>query len=118
MKRIKLTRSEQAIENAIGRGEFRPVPPQEFALIAEAIRRHRKDAVLNIRINSRVLAAIKTKAKKLKVPYQTLAAELLDRSTSESERIRKAWKEAREGKTVSLEALRKRLEGGQGRARP
>ena len=30
---------------------------------------------------------------------------------SAAKRIRKSWKEARDGKTVSLEALRKRLEG-------
>ena len=77
MKRTKLNREEKAIEAALLRGEYRPVRRAEFARIAEAISRRKKDAVLNIRVNSRDLAAIKQKAKNLGIPYQTLVSELL-----------------------------------------
>ena len=49
----------------------------EFDEIAQAIARRKKDAVLNIRVNSQDLATIKQKAKNLGVPYQTLVSELL-----------------------------------------
>lgn len=77
MKRFKLNRMEKAIEAAILRGEYRPVPKEEFDRIAAAIARRRKDAVLNIRINCQDLDSIKQKAKNLGVPYQTLISELL-----------------------------------------
>ncbi len=78
-KRIVLTRSEQAIERALSRGEYRPAPEAETRLIAEALARWRKDAVLNIRVNSQDLAGIKKKAKKAGIPYQTLISELIHR---------------------------------------
>lgn len=77
MRKIKLTRYEQEIEDAIGRGEFVPVSPEKFKEIAEAIARKRKDKVLNIRINSFDLANLKEKARKLGVKYQTFIAEVL-----------------------------------------
>lgn len=77
MKRAKLSRSEKSIESALLKGEYRPVPPEEFDAIARAVARRRKDAVLNIRVNSQDLASIKRKAKDLGVPYQTLVSELL-----------------------------------------
>lgn len=77
MKRIKLDREESAIESALLRGEYRPVAKTEFDSIAQAIARRKKDAVLNIRVNSTDLACIKQKAKKLGIPYQTLVSELL-----------------------------------------
>lgn len=77
MNKFKLSRAEKAIESAIMRGEYRPVPKAEFERIAQALARRKKDAVLNIRINSTDLANIKQKAKKLRVPYQTLVSELL-----------------------------------------
>jgi predicted DNA binding CopG/RHH family protein len=84
MNRFKLTKEEKAIEDALIRGEYRPVSREENERIRQAlartameIRRRQKDAVLNIRINSRDLDAIKQKARNLGVPYQTLVAELL-----------------------------------------
>ena len=65
------------IESALVRGEYVRVSPEEERLIAGAIAAHRKDAVLNIRINSRDLANLKEKAKKLHVPHQTFIAEIL-----------------------------------------
>jgi len=47
--------------------------------IAKAIEQRKKDAVLNIRINSKDLALIKNKAKKHGVKYQTFISEFLHR---------------------------------------
>ncbi len=77
MKKIKLSRSEKAIEAALVRGEYRPVKKAEFDRIAEAIARRKKDAVLNIRVNSQDLDRIKQKAKKMGIPYQTFVSELI-----------------------------------------
>jgi predicted DNA binding CopG/RHH family protein len=74
---IKLTKQEQAIENALIRGDYVPVSKKEFDEIAEAIARYKKDTVLNIRINSQDLQNIKRKAKKLGVKYQTFISEVL-----------------------------------------
>ena len=76
-KTIRLTRSEQAFERAAARGEFRPASQEEFNRIAEAIARRKKDAVLNIRVNSEDLEIIKQKAKKMGIPYQTFVSELI-----------------------------------------
>jgi hypothetical protein len=76
-RRIVLTRSEKAIERAIERGEYRPAPKEEFQRIAEAIARRKKDAVLNIRVNSQDLESIKQKAKRMGIPYQTFVSELI-----------------------------------------
>ena len=77
MKRFKLTREEKAIEAAIERGEYRPATPEEFDEIAQALERHKKDAVISIRLNSQDLAGIKKKATKIGIPYQTLISEII-----------------------------------------
>lgn len=77
MKKIKLSRSERAIEAALVRGEYRPVKRAEFDRIAEAIARRKKNAVLNIRVNSQDLDSIKQKAKQMGIPYQTFVSELI-----------------------------------------
>jgi len=77
MKKIKLSRSEKAIEAALLRGEYRPVKKADYDRIAEAIARRKKDAVLNIRVNSQDLDSIKQKAKQMGVPYQTFVSELI-----------------------------------------
>ena len=76
-KKILLTRSEQAIERAIARGEYRPASQEEFNRIAEELARRRKDAVLNIRVNSHDLESLKKKAKKMGIPYQSFVSELI-----------------------------------------
>lgn len=76
IKRMRLTPEEKAIE-AESLTVYRPVSPEKFKMITEALARRRKDAVLNIRINSYDLATIKQTAKKAGVPYQTLISELL-----------------------------------------
>ncbi len=77
MKKIKLSRSEKAIEAALLRGEYRPVKKSDYDRIAEAIARRKKDAVLNIRVNSQDLDGIKQKAKQMGIPYQTFVSELI-----------------------------------------
>ncbi|OGR68142.1 MAG: hypothetical protein A2081_02280 [Elusimicrobia bacterium GWC2_61_19] len=77
MKRFKLTKSEQAIENALLRGEYVPLSPKETRRVADAIAAHRKNAVISLRINSQDLTHLKEKAKKLGVPYQTFITEIL-----------------------------------------
>ena len=77
MRKIKLTRQEKAIEKASLAGEYVPVSKEKFDEIAEIIARHKKDTVLNIRINSYDLKEIKQKAKKLGIKYQTFISEIL-----------------------------------------
>ncbi|MFH1438282.1 MAG: antitoxin [Pseudomonadota bacterium] len=76
-KSISLSRSEKAIERAVLRGECRRASQEEFNRIAEAIARRKKDAVLNIRVNSQDLEDIKQKAKRMGIPYQTFVSELI-----------------------------------------
>lgn len=78
MKRnIKLTKQEKEIENALIAGELIDVDSHELEELTQAIARRKKDAVLNIRINSEDLKSIKQKAKKLGIKYQTLISEVL-----------------------------------------
>ena len=79
MRRIKLTRAEREIENALLKGEYVSVSKAEFDEVAQAIAHRRKDAVLNIRINSGDLRSLKQKAQRHGIKYQTFIAELLHR---------------------------------------
>ena len=80
MRRIKLTKYEKDIEDRLLRGEYVPVSKEKFEEIAAAVAAHRKDAVLNIRINSYDLKNLKEKARKLGVKYQTFISEILHRA--------------------------------------
>lgn len=75
IKRMRLTREEKAMEDESLM--YRPVSPEKLKMITEAIARRRKDAVLNIRINSYDLAIIKERARKAGIPYQTMISEFL-----------------------------------------
>jgi predicted DNA binding CopG/RHH family protein len=77
MRKIKLTRNEKSVENALLSGEYVNVPHEEFGKVADAIKLRRKDAVLNIRINSLDLKLIKEKAERLGVRYQSFVSEIL-----------------------------------------
>ena len=79
MRRMKLTRQEREIEEALLRGEYVKASKAEIEEMARAIARRKKDAVLNIRINSYDLKAIKQKARHHGIKYQTFIAELLHR---------------------------------------
>ena len=78
-KQVELTRQEKAIEDALVRGEYRDLPKLDFQEIAQAVTHRRKDAILNIRVNSRDLASIKQKARNLGIKYQAFISELLHR---------------------------------------
>lgn len=75
MKKFKLTKEEQWYEDHMH--EFVPVSKEEFNRIKEAIERRKKDTVLNIRVNSYDLMALKEKARKMGIKYQTFISELL-----------------------------------------
>jgi predicted DNA binding CopG/RHH family protein len=77
MRRIKLTRQEQAIDDALMRGEYVSGSKEDFDEIAQALAMRKKDAVLNIRVNKLDLENIKAKASKLGVRYQTFISEIL-----------------------------------------
>lgn len=77
MRQIKLTRQEKAVEEALLKGEYASAGKEEFHSIAQALAARRKDAVLNIRVNSRDLRNIKQKAHRLGVKYQTFVSEIL-----------------------------------------
>ncbi len=77
MRQVKLNRQEKTIEDALVKGEYRDVSREKFLEIAQAIKARQKDAVLNIRINSRDLDSIKDKARKLGIKYQAFISEFL-----------------------------------------
>ncbi|MDE2027265.1 MAG: hypothetical protein KGK03_08775 [Candidatus Omnitrophica bacterium] len=79
MKRMKLTKYEQSIEDEID--QYVPVSKEEAEsfrrAVANTLAERRKNAVLNIRINKIDLDNLKLKAKRLGVKYQTFIAEIL-----------------------------------------
>lgn len=77
MRRVKLTRQEKAIEDALVNGEFVPLNKARYEEIANALHRRKKDTALSIRVNSEDLRLIKQKAKKLGVKYQTFLSEVI-----------------------------------------
>jgi len=79
MRNIKLTKQEKNIENYLLKGEFVDVTREELAEISRSIARRKKDAILNIRVNSQDLNNIKHRAKKLGIKYQTFISEMLHR---------------------------------------
>ncbi|MBU4312266.1 MAG: hypothetical protein KJ706_06085 [Candidatus Omnitrophica bacterium] len=79
MRRIKLTRQEKAIEDALAKGEYVKASDAEFRRIAEILAARKKDTILHIRVNSQDLNSIKAKAQKLGIKYQTFISEVLHR---------------------------------------
>lgn len=75
MRKIKLTREEQWIEDHME--EFVPASKEMFDLVKRSLEARKKNAVLNIRINAGDLINLKAKAKKLGLKYQTFIAEIL-----------------------------------------
>ncbi len=73
------TRRELVMGEGLLKGEFVDVPQEEFVAIADAVAARRKDAVLNLRVNSRDLESIKQKARKLGIKYQSFISEILHR---------------------------------------
>jgi predicted DNA binding CopG/RHH family protein len=79
MRQIKLTKEEKEIENSLLKGEYIDIDQQEFKEIAAAVTSRRKDAILNIRINSGDLKLLKKKAAHHGIRYQTFISEYLHR---------------------------------------
>ena len=79
MRKINLTRQEKAVEDSLLKGEYINVGKNDFEAIAEAIAARKKDAVLNVRVNSRDLASIRQRAQKLGIKYQTFISEVIHR---------------------------------------
>ena len=77
MKNIQLTNEERTIEKALLRGAYKSIGRAESEKIAQAIMRRKKDAVLNIRVNSEDMTQIKRKAQRMGIPYQTFISEIL-----------------------------------------
>jgi len=75
MRKFKLTKEEQWIEDHLE--EFAPAGREKFEMIKQAIERKKRDAVLNIRVNSFDLAQLKQKAQKLGIKYQSFISEIL-----------------------------------------
>lgn len=81
-KNLVLDAEEQAIENALERGEYVSVPDLEESkklLRQAAINtiRKRKEKSITLRINDLDLSKIKAKAAKKRIPYQTLLGLLI-----------------------------------------
>jgi predicted DNA binding CopG/RHH family protein len=76
----KLSREEREVLEAFERGELRQV--EDVEALKEAHRRAaeataRKDARINIRLSSKDLRALQSRALREGVPYQTLVASVL-----------------------------------------
>ncbi|MHA1856681.1 MAG: antitoxin [Promethearchaeota archaeon] len=79
MRKMKLTKQEKEIENALLKGEYVDIERDEFKHIADAVASRKKDSVLNIRINGEDLKLLKKKAQNFGIRYQTFISELLHR---------------------------------------
>ena len=79
MRRIKLTKYEQSIEDALERGEYVTASKEDNEEIKRMLAAYRKNAVLHMRINNNDLTLIKNKAKKLGMKYQSFIADFLHR---------------------------------------
>ena len=79
MRKVNLTREEKSVEDALLKDEYIDVSKKEFDLIAESLAARKKDAVINIRVNSRDLQHIKQKSRKFGIKYQTYISEILHR---------------------------------------
>jgi len=80
MKKLKLDKEEQGLVDSFERGEWRSVPnfeqeKKKYQEIAAAT--FRKDRRVNIRISSKDLIGLQTRALEEGIPYQTLISSIL-----------------------------------------
>ena len=80
MKKIRLTREEQQVEDELIKGSYFDIEKSEFEDIAQAIAFRKRNAVLNIRVNKSDIESIKRIAKKFGIGYQTLIVELIHKA--------------------------------------
>jgi len=75
MRKLRLTKEEKLIEENLE--QFVCVAKNEHEEIAHALAARKKDAVLNIRVNSNDIKTLKQKAEKIGIKYQTFISEIL-----------------------------------------
>ncbi|UYM18529.1 CopG family antitoxin [Endozoicomonas euniceicola] len=86
MKNNNLDHEEQKLLEAVEAGEFESTltPARKAELEAMAAKTFTKDKRINIRITNRDLDAIKSKAQKEGIPYQTLISSIIHKYISGS----------------------------------
>jgi len=77
MKKLKLTKEEKGIENALLSGEYRPLKGKELKNIEKILKSRKKDIIMTIRVNSEDIDKIKSKAKELGIKYQSYISEII-----------------------------------------
>jgi predicted DNA binding CopG/RHH family protein len=77
MKTLKLTKEEKEIENALLRGEYKPIKGKELENIERTLKSRKKDITMTIRVNSEDIDRIKSKAKELGIKYQSYISEII-----------------------------------------
>ncbi len=77
MNKIKLTKEEKEIENALMRSEYTPIKGKELENIEKALKARKKDITMTIRVNSKDIEKIKIKAKKCGIKYQSYISEVI-----------------------------------------
>lgn len=77
MKKIRLTKEEKEIENALLGGEFKPLKGKELEKIENALKARKKDITMTIRVNSEDIEKIKDKANQLGIKYQSYISEII-----------------------------------------
>jgi|SRR5690606_25594781 len=94
-KKTKLTAKEEQIENQIAQGEWRfaKLSHKELA----AVLKESKDSRINLRLSPTVLEFYKREAERVRIPYQTLINQVLERFAMNAE-------------INSLESINKRLD--------
>lgn len=86
MKYFELDKEEQEILESVEKGEWKPVKnlaKEKKRLMQIAKNTLNKTRNINLRLSERDLQKLKAKAAREGIPYQTLAASLIHRSTSE-----------------------------------
>jgi len=86
MKYYELDKEEQEILDSVEKGEWKPVKDlakEKRRLMQAARNTLNKTRNINLRLSERDLQKLKAKAAREGIPYQTLAASLIHRSTAE-----------------------------------
>ncbi|WP_422132557.1 CopG family antitoxin [Endozoicomonas sp. ALD040] len=84
MKKTRLDNEEQTLLNALEQGEYESVmtPERKTTLEAMASETFKKDKRINIRISQHDLMAIKSRAQREGIPYQTLVSSIIHKYLS------------------------------------
>lgn len=99
MSKIKLSKEEKLLLDAVEAGEFESVltDDRRKELVAIAANTFKKDKRINIRISRRDLLAVQSKASKEGIPYQTLVSSIIHKYISGSLREMTANKSKQDG---------------------